>query len=239
MKVGLLRFAVVAAFLAGCSDGSMEKIVTPSADESVAELQRPGLRSNAILPPPSTPTASATASVDSIFSSDGATDSVTFVGVAGNFDTAYYSLTDEYGVISASGGFTVGSVTLEMVLPTNANANDADGRLYTFTVTSVGGTVTAVASTTVVAPYIAPSNDDDDDDDGCGSGHHGRGHNKKHWKCEKCGKHNHVNKWHDYKCSHCSWKHNDNWKCAKCGKHHAQSSKKNYCNKKKGPGGRG
>ena len=63
-----------------------------------------------------------------------------------------YELTDEYGELTYSGQLQLGSggtYSVELDLKAARNGNDKTGRIYTFTVTTPGGS----ASTLVVCPH--------------------------------------------------------------------------------------
>lgn len=242
----LLLIAVVFLLTAtGCGSDNSEIVSVPSNEQSELNI-RSGFAPKILPPSTSGPIVIVVALPETLFSTVGPIQTAIFTGSVSDFDTAWYTLTDEYGETSLSGSITTALFTIPQPLSAIANANDTDGRMYIFTVTAVGS-LTVSASDTIVVPYIPVNNDDDDDDgddeddeddDSCGNGHHGKGHHHKHWKCEKCGKHNHTSYNNHWKCKKCEWKHDADWKCKKCGKHHERDAKKDNC-KKKGKDGKG
>ncbi len=237
----LLSIAVVFLLIStGCgSDNSAEIINAPSVEQSELNIGS-GFVPKILPPSPGGPTVIVVALPETLFSAVGTIQTAIFSGSVSDFDTAWYTLTDEYGETSLSGSITTALFTITQPLSAIANANDTDGRKYIFTVTAVG-TFTVSASDTIVVPYIPVNNDDDDDDgdddddeddDSCRNGHHGKSDHKKHWKCEKCGKHNHSSIGNHWKCKKCDWNHDKEWKCKKCGRHHDRNGNKDNCKKK-------
>jgi hypothetical protein len=84
---------------------------------------------------------------------------VTISGIVTDFSptTASYQVVDEYGKVQPAGAVTLGvggAYSFVIKLEAYRNGNDADGRVYTVTVTATdAGGLTSTKSTIVLVPH--------------------------------------------------------------------------------------
>jgi hypothetical protein len=166
-------------FVAGCSDSTLPT----SANETQTTSQSQDIKLGPIGYKPTAtvpmilPTVSVTASAETLYQSAGALQTVTFTGKVTGVLAAFYTVTDEYGIISVTNSLTDSLFSIPVDFPAIVDSNDTNGRQYVFTVVGVG-TATVTASDTVVVAYVAPSTGGDDDNCGDHDGnndHHGKG----------------------------------------------------------------